>query len=232
VSKVTFSELPIQFKKLGDFCFEFRINDLYITDNKNLFVASDDDFCRLCFQRRYLTQISDAQKITQVDKRVLDLVKQLNPTFKKNTLWKVFSVQNPQFSKSFEFVIYEDCPECGGNHVAEKKEAEDQYGLLLSKKTSSQNANIEALKAQIFSFGFAKAYGTVNSLGLDDPKLDKLLGGLLQAQIVFRLMTLKGLSEYFSCMGVSLNKDLAELKSFMEYIERYAFFMHLTRFKK
>ena len=224
-----YKEPTIKFERLNDFCLAFRMKNLFISDNKNLFIASSDKFCRTCFTRRYLTQVTKPTGTSQIEQNVLNLAKQLDKNLHKNELWRVVSVEDPRQGKIFEFTPYEDCHQCGRKKTVTRGEAMVLYKDLL--RQDSSKSTLDGLVNLVFSFGFAAARGTTKTIGLDNPDYDKLLGDLFHASIVFRMIASGGRPLDSSSMGVSPIKELAELKSLMEYLERYAYMMQLCRFK-
>lgn len=221
------TERPVQFENLGPFCMMFRLKNLFISDNKSLFLVPRNDFCRFCFQRRYFTQ-TDGVRINQISDSALNLARKLDADFKNDGAWHLFSVIAQKLEKSFEFTPYEDCPVCGAQKTVNVSQAGAQYERLLNQETAPK---LEALREQVFSFGFARSQVTTNTVSLANPELNKLLGNNYNANIIGRMVDANGRHVEECTLGLAPDKELAELKSLMEYIERYAFMLHSCRFK-
>lgn len=220
--------VELQLENIGNYCASFRLKNLYISDNKYLFLVPQDDFCRLCFLRRYLTQMN-VTRINQVSDSALNLAKRLDVDFTKDGFWHVYSISDQKHQKSFVLTPYEDCPACGKQGIrVSSNHAGAEYDQLLDQETVPR---VEALREQVFSFGFARIQITNDKVGLANPEFDKLLGGNYQASIVYRIVSATGQHVDDSAMGFAPDKGLAELKSLMEYLERYAFALQLCRFK-
>jgi len=223
------NERKINFERVNESCISFRMKNLYISDNNALFVAPSDNFCKRCFTRRYLTQVSNSAMISSINDNVLNLAKNLDENKIMANNWYVAFVTNPEQGKNFELSAYEDCPECGDNKTAVHSDALVSYIDLLNN--DSRELQLDALINHVFSFGFAKTIAVSNKIGLDNPQYDKLLGELFHARIIYRMINPDGISADTSSMGASTDINLARLKSLMEYLERYAFFMRLCKYK-
>ncbi len=218
---------PTHLERISASCLAFRLDKQFISDNNYLFIAPHSNFCRACFQRRYLTQMINEIKNVHLHNNVLNLATHLDKN-NKSASWQAYSVADQKLALSFYLIPYEDCPVCGKREIHNKKEAGTLYENLFNNKNIS---NIEALEKQVFSFGFARKIATTKKTGLPNDKFDKLLGHNHEAKIVFRMMAPDGRFADDSAIGFDKNKNLAELKSLMEYLERYAFMMQLCRFK-
>jgi len=218
---------PTHLERISDSCLAFRLDKQFISDNNYLFIAPNGNFCRACFQRRYLTQMMNEVKNINLHNSVLNLAIKLDRNY-KNKSWQAYSVANQKLILSFELTPYEDCPVCGKQKNYSKEEARVLYKKLFNKESIS---NIEALEKQVFSFGFARKLATTKKTGLSNPEFDQLLGNNHEAKIVFRMLAPDRRFADDSAIGFDKVKNLAELKSLMEYIERYAFMMQLCRFK-
>jgi hypothetical protein len=217
------------FKRLNDSCFSFRLKNVYISDNNALFIAPSDEFCKTCFTRRYLTQVSISAKTNQIEQKTLELAKQLDNKIKIHDNWCVFFLTDPTQGKDFEFVAFEDCQVCGRQRDVAPVEVQAQYTQLLKKNL--YEPDLDTLISQVFSFGFAKGITVLDKVGLENPEFDKLLGDLLHARIIFRMIGPDGISVDSTSMGVSTDVNVARLKSLMEYLERYAFMLQVSKYK-
>ena len=206
---------PTQLERLSDSCLAFRLLNLFVSDNRFLFISPQGDFCRTCFQRRYLTQMMNNVKTIHLHSSVLDLAIKLDEKYKKNKLWQVYSVTEKKLVMSFELTPYEDCPACGKPEMCSSVKAKTLYEELLGRKSTPK---LETLKKQVFSFGFARSSATTKKIGLANSKLDKLLGDGYEARILFRMIASDGRHADDSAMGFSKSNELAELKSLMEYM--------------
>ena len=219
----------IAFKNISDSCIEFQLNNIFISDNEYLYLAPNTNFCRTCFNRRHQTQTMANEVVTtRINANTLNFAhiieKNIKSIFQQ---WHVYIVEQQQLAASFIFIPYEDCPVCSKQKTVEKKYASEQYknSLIQTEKT-----NLADLKQRVFSFGFARSRSNTKDIGLNNPELNKLMGDNTQARIIYRIITKTGQFTDESALGFSTNKELAEIKSIMEYLERYAFFLHISRF--
>ena len=229
MNKKNITEKKVNFERLNESCMSFRMNHLYISDNNALFIAPSEEFCKRCFTRRYLTQVSSAPKTNKIEDKVLNLAKNLDENKNIGDSWYVIFVAAPTQIKSFELSPYEDCPECGVDKTVSRPEATALYMNLLND--DERELKLEALVNQVFSFGFVQAITVSDKVGLDNAKYDKLLGNLFHARLIYKMINADGLSANTSSMGAALDIDLARLKALMEYLERYAFFVKLCKYK-
>lgn len=118
------------FAKLGDNLIAFRLNNQFISDNKFLFVAPQEDFCRSCFLRRYSSQVNGAS-IAEVSSPALRLARNLDTGPQSNHLWRWFLIEGQKVGKPFELVPYDDCPVCGKEELCSRQEANLHYEQLL-----------------------------------------------------------------------------------------------------
>lgn len=222
-------EQPVIFKRVNDSCMTFRLKKYsFISDNNFLFLASQHQFCPLCFQRRYISQIFDAVKVTTINENTLALAKDIDANFNNNNLWQAFIVNEKKHATSFEFHPYEDCPACKTQKTQSASDAEEKFEQIM---TQSALPNVAAMKQQIFSFGFAKARSMSQQVGLNNTEYDKLLNNNYYARVMFKIVAASGNYSESSATGLAADAELAELKSLMEYLERYAFNMQVCRFK-
>jgi len=218
----------LQINRLGHSCLSFRFKNLFITDNRILFIAPNDKFCHLCFQRRYLAQIPNPVEIKHLHKNVIPLATKLEESNKINERWHAYSVAEKQYVMAFDLIQYEDCPSCSTVNSYNATDAHTEYEKLLNKKSQP---NLVDLRSQIFSFGFARGGNTTKTIGLPISKFDKIYGDCHEAKIFFRMIAADGRHADGNAIGFDRDKALADLKSMMEYLERYAFMMHLCRYR-
>ena len=218
---------PTHLEKVSDSCLAFRLDNQYISDNSYLFIAPHTDFCRACFNRRYLTQMMNEVKNIHLHSSVLSLALNLDKQY-NNESWQAYSIADQKLHITFELITYQDCPVCSKPENHARTEVADLYKRLLRQESIP---DIEALENQVFSFGFAHKNVTTQGTGLPNPEFDQLLGNHYEAKMGFRMTASDGRYAEDSAIGFDSNKDLAELKSLMEYLERYAFMLQICRFK-
>lgn len=219
---------PTHIAKLGKDLASFRLNNLYITDNRLLFVAPGQDFCRTCFRRRYYSQ-TDGSALARIRDSALQLAMSIDHQSSDGRLWKWFQIDGRKAGKAFVLSPFEDCPVCGGSLDSSRDNAKVRYENLLDRVSSPR---LDALKDQVFSFGFARGAVSDNKIGMMhpalsslQPKLDRILGENHNARIFFRMVTQDGRSVNDTSTGFAQDQSLAELKAVMEYLERYAFML-------
>jgi thiazole/oxazole-forming peptide maturase SagD family component len=218
----------LKFERINNSCLAFHMENSFISDNNFLFIPADKNFCRKCFGRRYLAQVTNDSKITHIGSNALNLANNLDKNISKDGNWKIYSVAKLQLVLAFKFKPFEDCPICGNQSEISIDNVREIYANLLNKKST---ADLPGLKQIIFSFGFARGRSISKEIGLPDPNLNKLLGGNYHARIIFRMAAVSGSCEDSTSTGFSASQDLAELKALMEYLERYTFMLQLCHLK-
>lgn len=227
MNKKYLTKQPTQLERVSNSCLAFCLDNQFISDNNYLFIAPKRDFCRVCFNRRYLTQLMNEIKNAHLHNNVLSLAIKLDDTY-DNELWQAYTVVDQKHVLSFELIPYEDCPVCAKKENYSKAEATILYKKLFDQKSIP---NIKTLTKQVFSFGFAKKIPSTKNAGLPNHQFDKLLGDNFVAKSVFRMVAADSRYADDSAIGIDQDLELAELKSLMEYLERYAFMMQICRFK-
>lgn len=212
---------------LGGTCVGFTLRHTYITDNLLLYVAPDDSFCRACFRRRYLSQMMQAVRTPAASPAALQLASSLDSTREDDGLWHVYTVRDTSPVITFELVPYEDCPVCAHPAPFRDEQAVSEYERRLQGGTI---ADYEGLRGRVFSFGFARRLTVDQTAGLPDPRYNALLGDNHAARVYCRLIESAGNHADVSTLGVATDKALAEKKSIMEYLERYAFLLNVCRY--
>ena len=224
----TSKSTQLQFERISNSCLSFRLKNFFISDNNYLFIVPQANFCRLCFQRRYRTQMITETRNSQISNQAITLAKKLDKQLEKNNLWQVYLVNTQVLAASFKFYPYEDCPNCAEEKQFDSNEVVTLYKNLLNEETIPE---LNLLMQQVFSFGFAVGRTTTQEIGLNNPEFNKLLAGNYEAKIIFRAVASDGRHADNSAIGCSTDKNLAELKALMEYLERYAFMLQLCHFK-
>ncbi len=220
------SDKKIRFKNLDNNLITFQLNNQFISDNKFLFIAPQQDFCTTCFQRRHHSQI-DGASIDKLNNSIITLAKRLDAGPREGKLWRWHLVEEQKVGKPFELIPYEDCLECGNQKPYSRDQARNRYNHLLNMRSTPI---LNDLKNQIFSFGFARGLITDNQIGSINPalkiiqgKLNKILGNHHHARIIFRMIAFDGRHSDETSTGLATERTIAVLKSIMEYLERYAF---------
>lgn len=221
------TEQPVKILKLSESCIAFRLRNLFVTNNKFVMMSPQIPSCLMCFLRRFLSQ-ADGEPISQIDNSALNLAKNLDNKFKVNKTWRSFSIENPGSGATFELIPYEDCPKCAKATTYSSADAAAHYQRLLSQQ---RVAKLDALRNRVFSFGFARSLVSDNQIGPDFPAIRKILGDSHHARLIFKMVTPEGASSNETSTGFASNRNLAELKAIMEYLERYAFLLKVCRLK-
>jgi ribosomal protein S12 methylthiotransferase accessory factor YcaO len=178
-------------------------------------------FCRSCFRRRYLSEF-EGREIGSVDQKALALARKIDAWPLAGTDWQCVSVDDPNRSKAFALVPYESCDDCSKAPAnQERHEARRTYERLLNTGTEPKIAELGGL---LFSFGFARAIHTSDEPGL--PNADEILGGNFYSQISGRILTARDVAVDVTTLGYAGNRELAQTKAVMEYLERYAVIEH------
>ena len=219
------AEDPMVFEKLGQYCIEFQLNKQFITDNRFIFTAPDTDFCRNCFQYRYLSQM-EGTEIKRVSDDALSLARKLDDESGQHDSWQIYSIDEQKLVKTFDLAPYDNCPACDTSGITSRDEASSWYRARLEDERTPQPG---ALKERLFSFGFARDGIVSRKSHLPNPEFDKLLGNNYHARLHSKITYPDGRQIEETPMGLSPDRDLAELKSFMEFVERYAFFSRSSR---
>lgn len=217
-----------RFERINPSCLAFHVNRLFISDNLFLYVPPNDSFCRSCFSRRYQCKTLGGISTDRIGDAALNLAGRLDRSLPEAPDWRVFSIQGQSLAMRFDLVPYEDCPQCGDFGLTERDQARTAYAQLLTADTVP---DIEGLRKQLFSFGYARGEVVTREAGLGNPALDALMGDNYAAIINFRIMDPYGNYMDSTTLGASPNRQLARLKALMEYLERYAFFLKLCHLR-
>ena len=211
--------IPTEIDRLCEFYIAFRLSSWFITDNKTVIRAPHNRFCAQCFKRRYFSEF-DAAPIKEVSKDALLLARSIDRSNKPGSDWSCFSIESQELLKKFDLIAYENCQLCGTKTMTTKSDAEKRYEHLIHNESTP---DIEGLNKLLFSFGFAKSAYSSNKLNFGDERFEKILGGSFFSRISARISPIGGDLIDINTLGYATNKELAELKSSMEFIERYAF---------
>lgn len=211
--------IPTEIDRLCEFYIAFRLSSWFITDNKIVIMAPHNRFCAQCFKRRYFSEFN-AERIKEVSEDALMLARSIDRSSKPGSDWSCFSIESQKFLKQFDLISYENCPRCGKNTITTRSDAEKKYKHLIHEKSTP---NIGGLNKLLFSFGFARSAYSSNKLNFGDERFEKILGGSFFSRISARISPIGGNLTDINTLGYATNKELAELKSTMEFIERYAF---------
>ena len=212
---------------IGGACIGFSLTRSFVTDNLLLYVAPDNSYCRACFLRRYLSQMMQTVQTPSLAPAAVKLARTLDNDPANDGLWHVYAVREKTRVIAFELVPYQDCPVCSRPVQMTDEQAALEYETRLDANAA---ADYDGLRGRIFSFGFARRLTVDRVAGLPDPRYDKLLGDNYAARIYCRLIESAGNHMDMSTLGVSTDKDLAEKKAIMEYLERYAYLLNVCRY--
>ncbi len=212
---------------IGGACIGFKLKRTYISDNLLLYVPPNDRFCRACFRRRYFSQMMQAVVANKIEPATLELAHALDNSIPDDNLWRAYAVKEKIPLISFDLAPYEDCPVCSTPAETTREKAALEYEQSLRAEPKPDYAG---LRSRVFSFGFARQMTIDRRVGLPDARYDELMGENYAARVYSRVIDPAGNHRDQSTLGVATEEKIAEIKSVMEYLERYAFLLKVCRY--